>query len=444
MLMLGGRRVRVWAALAALLILSAGTFIVYRQTSDGPLAAGQPAHRPAGESVLLALYRVEAEAARDGWSAARQRQAGDLRYTLGDLPGAVANWSLAADADPARLEQLARAHVTLERWPDAVDTLERLIAAQPDHAWGHWQLGMLLAAFDPWRASTHLRQAAREPVYAADATALVEVLASDTGDPLISMRVGLALSEMRRWSLAEQAFQQAARIGYPFPEALAYAALARERQGKDGGPWMRQALTLGVNVPQVQFVHGLQRRAAGEYEASRDAFIQAVRLDPNNPAYFSELGTAYHLLFDYERAQRWLRMAVQISDDDPRFQERLAVFYAQEGYHLPAVDVEYLRQTADSIPPDPDLLAGLAWALYTTGDDNRALAQLDVALDLMPDHAQALYYKAQILLARGDLAAARPLVERLARQPSPHTDWAESALLTRFPAAPATDETDRR
>lgn len=441
----GRFRVRLWAALAALLILSAGGLLIFR-LADQPTSdpVGSPATRAAGEPVYLALYRVEAEAARDGWTPAWQWRAGNLRDALGDLPGAVAHWSQAAGDDPHRLETLARAHVTLQRWPDAVDTLQRLVAAQPDHAWGHWQLGMLLAAFDPWQADAHLRQAAREPVYAADAAALIDVLASDPGDPLISMRVGLALAEMRRWSLAEQAFQQAARVGHPYPEALAYVALARERQAKDGSQSMRQALALGADVPQVQFVHGLQRRAAGEYEASRDAFIQAVRLDPNNPAYFSELGTAYHLLFDYERAQRWLRMAVQISGDDPRFQERLAVFYAQEGYHLPAVDVEYLRQSADSIPADPDLLAGLAWALYTTGDDRRALDQLDAALDLMPDHAQASYYKAQILLARGDLAAARPLVERLARPDSPHTAWAESTLAARFPAPPPADESGNR
>lgn len=437
-------RLRLWAASLALLVLFAAGAFVYRQaTSDRPhsLAA---ADQPGGESLVAALYRVEAEAAHDGWTPARHRRAGDARRTLGDLPGAVAHWSLAAGDDPARLEQLARAYVTLEHWPDALDTLDRLVALEPGHRWARWQLGMLLAAFDPWQAEAHLRQAAREPVYAAESRALIDVLTSDPADPLISMRVGLALAERRRWSLAEQAFQQAARVGHPYPEALAYVALARERQSKDGSRWMRQALTLGVDVPQVQFIHGLQRRAAGEYESSRDAFIQAVRLDPNNPAYFSELGTAYHLLFDYERAQRWLRLAVQLSGDDPRFQERLAVFYAQEGYHLPAVDVDYLRQSVDTLPPDPDLLAGLAWTLYSTGDSGRALAQLELALVLDLNHPQALYYTAQILLARDDISAARPLVERLARLDSPHAEWAEATLASHFAAPPAADEAHDR
>jgi tetratricopeptide (TPR) repeat protein len=383
--------------------------------------------------VMQALYQIEAQAAQSGWTRELQLMAGDLWRDIGDLTRAVAYWEAAASTDsdnPELARQLAQAFLTLQRWTEAAAALDHLLTLVPDDSWAHYQLGLIRAPFDPQAAITHLQAVTGDAAYGESARAILPALLNNPADPLISMRVGVALADQNLWPYAELAFQHAAVVGQPFPEALAYAGLSRDQQGKDGSVWIEQALALEPQNPQVLYLHGLHLRVLGEYAQSLDTLIQAATLDPQNPAFLAELGAAYRLVNDMPSAEYWLKTAAALSLGDPGFQELLARFYAEEGYNLTAGGLETLEQTVALLPDDPDVRASYGWALYILGDAEAALSQLDTALAIAPAHPQALYYKAQIWLETGNPGAAEPLFEQVAAADSEFAEEAQRILQT--------------
>jgi tetratricopeptide (TPR) repeat protein len=382
-----------------------------------------PVHRPA-----QALYQIKSDAAQSGWTPGRHQAAGDLAAQMGDLVSAVAHWQAAELSDPLDLRQLASAQLELEHWAGGIDTLRQLLARQPEDTFAHYHLGLSLAATAPLTARDHLLAALTNPTYHLLADELLTVIDADPADPLLAMRVGLVLFQHGHMAQAERAFRYVANLNDPYGEALAYVALSRQRQSKDSDNWMQRALRLSPGSAQVHFLHGLYQRADNALETSRAAFAQAIQLDPNQAAYYAELGIAHQLLLDYDEAAYWLNMAVVVSDNAPTFNTLLAEFYAREGYNVSSLDADQLATLGQDLPLEPELLAGYGWVLYAAGNTSGALTQLNRALDLDAYHPTALYYKARLLLDVGQLADAKSTLERLAPLDSAYQTWAQEAL----------------
>ncbi len=395
-----------------------------------PLLGGEPATVEA-EALTAnlqrgrypqALYQVTALADREGWTPDRLRLAGDLWRELGDLTRALPYWEAAHQHlpdDPVLMHTLAEAYLMTQRWPHAVDQLHRLVELDAGDAWAHYHLGLLRAAYDPQAATAHLQAASQTAAYRVTASRLLAVLDSQAEDLLLGMPVGLVLAEAELWPYAEVAFQHAVDMSPVYPEALAYTGLARDHQGKDGGAWVARALALDPQNPVVRFIEGLHLRHTGDLQGSLDALVQAVALDPQNPAYYAELGTAYHLTGDLENAERWLRVAVDVSNQAAEFQRLLALFYAQEAPGLTSGGMSDLEMVATLMPDDPEVQASLGWARYGAGDTQAALEYLDAVLEVVPDHPRSLYYKARIALESERWDDARALLERLVTLNSP-------------------------
>jgi tetratricopeptide (TPR) repeat protein len=323
---------RIRAALIPALLVLLAIFIapvrfnqLHPATPEDLLHADLAANHP-----TQALYQVLTLAAQTGWTEDLARTAAHLWETLGDVSRAAAYWELAVKNDPTDLgvaKQLARTDLDLQDWSAAVIALNHVIKLSPDDTWAHYQLGLLQAAFDPQQALVHLRTASREPTYRDTATALLFLGGAKANDPTTVMRVGLVFASLHLWGYAEMVFQYAVDLAAPFPEALAYTGLARDNQGKDGGSQIEQAVTLAPLNAQVRYLEGLHLRLGGDNSASLNALLQAMNLDPLNPAYAAELGSAYQLVDQLGQAEYWLKQAVALSRNDSRFQDLLAQFY---------------------------------------------------------------------------------------------------------------------
>src|SRR5690606_13586201 len=117
---------------------------------------------------------------------------------------------------------------------------------------------------------------------------------------------------------------------------------------------------------------------------------------------------------DLQNAERWLRVAVEISEGAAHFQQRLALFYAETAYNLDAGGLTTLQDSTVLLPNDPDVRAGFGWALHTMGDSEAGLLQLDRALEIAPNHPRALLYKARIWLETGNMEGAVRLLTLVA------------------------------
>lgn len=365
--------------------------------------------------LFQALYRLEAQAAETGWTAGLARQAGDLWAEAGDVERALDLWAAAQVFDPsdvALARRLAQGDVELQRWPAAVDALERLLVLAPDDVWAHWQLGLLRSGANPPVAEAHLRATMTEPAYQPVALALLNAQ-RDNDELPPGMAAGLVLVSLELWPYAEVAFMYAADATAPYPLALAYAALTRSQQGKPAEALMQQAIALAPDDALVRYLQGLHLRATGDSLASLEALGLAVTLDPENPAYQAELASAYRLLGRLHEAEYWFEAAVRVSNGDARFQSLLAQFYADEAHNLTDAGVDALADAA-RVSDEADIQAGYGWALYLAGRQAEALTLLETLLHAEPDNARALYYRGRILVETGDVEAGHALLRRAA------------------------------
>ena len=376
------------------------------------------------------LYNIRAQAQQSGWTSQLHMQAGELYYKVGDFNNTIAHWEAAELTDATTIQRLADIYIQMHQWTSATDKLTKLIDMKNNHSWANYHLGLIKSPIDPSGAIPFLRIASRVPQYSDVAVDILEVVESHAANPLASIYVGQAFAAKNLWPYAEYAFRHAAIISNPYPEALAYLGLSRIQQGKDGTVWIEQALTLGENSAEVHYIYGLYLRHLEQLKESQHAFIQATLLDPSNPAYYAELGFATQLLRNYDEAAHWFRIAVDVSNDAPEFQQILTSYYVQAGINLSPNNLPFLQEIIEDIhSEDPSLYAKLGWSLFTLGDTAGGLNQIDTALTLDPESEIALYYKAYILIDSGDFESAEPYVIQLTEATDIfYRDWAIQQL----------------
>ena len=362
-------------------------------------------------------YFIAAQAAEQGWTVELLWAAGDAWSAQGDLTRALPYWQAAVDAggaDSRLLYGLVEGYAHIGAWGRAAGALDALLTQQPDDPWAHYQAGLLRAATNPAAAADHLSRAATVESYRPLALELRAVIGGQVADSALAVAVGAALARVDLWPYAELAFQHAVDLSGFYPEALAYVALARAQQGKDGSAQMEVALAQAADEARVQYLHGVYLRALDDRAGSRDAFASAARLDPLNPAYYAELGTAYRLLNEMAEAERWLQTAVLISEDDPRFAQLLSLFYAETAYNTEAI-IEAALAAAEG---------EVEWAQPAAD----AVDLLNTALALAPENPGLLMYKARLWLQSGNRDGARALLEQVAAAESPWQAEAQALL----------------
>lgn len=277
------------------------------------LLAGSAAAQPA--SPAERLYPILSEAAQTGWTADRRRDAAELTLAMGDVDAAIAHYEAALLIDPRddlTARRTAELAVQNSRWDHAADALRRLIALLPDDPWANLHLGLILAPAAPQESLTYLRRAAQTGM--APPAELIETLeqfaAARSGLPLA---VGAVMTDAALYGYAERAFELAVALDPDTAQALASVALVRAIQGKDGQPWLDEALGFGSESAQVYVAAGLYYRAIGQDFISLEMFLNALSRDPLNPEINAEVSTSYGLLGDMATADFWARQAQMLA-----------------------------------------------------------------------------------------------------------------------------------
>ncbi|PJF27923.1 MAG: hypothetical protein CUN53_02260, partial [Phototrophicales bacterium] len=283
---------------------------------------------------------LEYTAHTSGWTADSLAAAAQSYRLIGDLTQASIHYERALSLDlewvgrASAMQSLAEIYLERADWARAFDILQSLSAAAPS-PWGFFQLGLIAAPVDPTAGLRYLQQA-DDSVYLRLLAELRPVL---TGDQVSPLRIGVILLNHDLLPYAEHAFTIAAETAIDSETtalAFAYGALARDRQGKPGGDWIARAVALSPNNFMVRYLQGLHLRHIGDERASLNALIAAAALNPQDPALFAELGTAYRLVGDMTSAERWLREAVRLSNNDPRFVALLTDFQTAQRADLQA------------------------------------------------------------------------------------------------------------
>lgn len=238
--------------------------------------------------------------------------------------------------------------------------------------------------------------------------ALLQVLEGLASNPvdLGYVRIGVALLNTGENRLAEAALSRALGFRPAYPEATAYLALARARQGKEALGAAEQAVALAPDSPVVQYLAGLVWKEAGRPYYARRHLEAAWSLDPTNPAFAVEIASTHRLEDHNALAEAWLEEAVKQGNDAYEWRLRLAQFYVDEEYKVEEAGLPLAEALAAEQPDDAEAHATLGWAYFVTGDVEAAFVEMDRALALNPNLPRAVVHYGALLESQGRLSEA--------------------------------------
>jgi len=298
---------------------------------------------------------------------------------------------LSPDEPQIRLN-LASIYKSTGRNGAAVDELRRALSEQPDNADAHRQLGDLLAGEGRVdEGLSELRRAvALQPQYWRNYQSL-----------------GLFFYQHGRLAEAITTFQRLVSLrpddALPYQQLgaayLANGDSVHARENFERSVRIRPNATSFTNLGTIDYSERNFDRAARQYE-------QAVRLSPQRPAYWRNLGDAYVKLgrrddakSSYEKAVAAGREALTVNPADAAVLSELAINEAKLGRRQDAVGHAMAAVTINPRGAEPAYNLAVVYAL--NGDASQAMARLQDAI--------ARGSSRQQMAADEDLASLRPL-----------------------------------
>ncbi len=244
-------------------------------------------------------------------------------------------------------------------------------------------------------------------------------LAQRGRDPVFFARYGRVAQKLERWDEAESAFAQALRLDPGFAPAMeCMGDLWATRTDKNEAEsfevakgWFLKALRRERSARTLTFL-GATYRALGDNVAARDAFAEAVQLDPNKAEALYNLGVAVEEK-DVQRSVELMERAIEI---DPSYfvaHQELGKLYQKAG-DLPRAEY-HLRRSLEIEPGEFWSLLYLANALAVQGKSGEAEQNYRLATSLHPEREDGEEFLASFLESIGKKQEAAAV--RGARKP---------------------------
>jgi len=396
-------------------------------------AAPPAAARPSLEPVALPDLSNAAESVQ---SQVRARYAGleaaiakadTPSSALADAYGEMGKLFIATeyyDAAEACLENAAVLAPSEMRWPyylghvfrlkndpmKAASAFERAIAIKGDEVPALvWLAEMHLTLNEPQAAEAPLGKArALEPNAGAVLYGLGRVA-------LAKQNYAEAVSDLER---ALTAAPQATRIHYPL--AMAYRGLGKKDQAdahlrlRGNGELTPPDPLMGELADLLQNASAFEARGSKALEDKQwsEAVAQlskAIALAPNNASTHLNLGTAYYMQGDADRAMGQYREAIRLSPSFTRAHFVLGLLLETRGDDRGAIDE--FTATIGGDPKNLDARFSLANALRRNGRVEESLTQYDEILRADPSVSQASFGSAMGLVRLGRYREARDRLE---------------------------------
>lgn len=344
--------------------------------------------------------------------------------------------------------ELADDYLALNDLPAARDALERAVAAAPDDASLHFQLGDILARLgDLAAAAGQLRAAiARRPGYAAAHARLADVLIAqnDSAGPgahngAVAAHAAAASLEQHDATLPDAAVE-AARLAVALEgqradhwRALGVALRAQGALVEAIGA-LRRAHELDPEAPRFAFLLGLALLEHGDPAAALSPLSAAVAAAPEIAAYHGHLGVAQRamvaLITDPDalraapaerrtalaQARRALQQATGLDPNNARWWYELGLVEQQAACHTAAVEAFdralELEHAAGAMPGEhgvaqADIVRCRALSRYLLDRADDARADLEMLVQNGVARPDDRYMLGRVLLDLGDAAAAR-------------------------------------
>ncbi|MFH2101826.1 MAG: tetratricopeptide repeat protein [Chloroflexota bacterium] len=379
---------------------------LWQQAGSSALEGGDTA-----EAIrLFEQARHRGQLSLDGWVVL-----GDLYTEQGDPVRAIETWSeamslfktgsLLGDPGPLLNRLVDVAHQE-DNFVSEEALLGDWLAADPQAAYAHYRLGLVLSLTDPDRALDEILLATSlDPELDAPVQAMRLALSSalSTDDRAYQMLItGRGLANLSEWGLAREAFRQALEMDNSYGEAWAWLGEAEQQLGGDGFAHLQRAIFLAPDSAMVQVLVGLYWQREGEMSLAITTYRNAVALEPFNPAWQLTLAGAYEGAGDLISALEHYSLATDLGPGEAIYWRMLAVFCLRNGVELMPTGVPAARRLVVLAPDDwlSHDIAGQIW--LDSGNLTQALDEFQRAIELDPSQAAPYLHLGVLYLQTGD------------------------------------------
>jgi len=340
------------------------------------------------------------------------------------------------------LLSLGNLYQTAGRFDDAEKTLKRAIALDPKNPTANVTLATVLmqtgraAQAEPYmkiastsvgtmRASLGMADYYVSVGRLAEALAILDKLAL-TPDGFAAARIRTATIEYASGHKKE-AHSHLREVLVKEPNnsaALSMEArlLLGEYRFEDAKVLVNQALAADPRSASAQFALGQIHLAQGDMESARKAFAQAVATDPRRSDAQVELAKIHMGRREFDTAIQYVRTAIKENPDaiEPHLMLVRALTVRPDDVPLAVVE---LKQLLVRYPNSPDVQTLAGRAEYERGDKITARRFFERALQIDPDHVEALSGLTTLDAEGRRLPEARSRIEaRVAANQKPDAD----------------------
>jgi protein O-mannosyl-transferase len=186
---------------------------------------------------------------------------------------------------------------------------------------------------------------------------------------------------------------------------------------RDPGALWEETLKVTTTSPTVYCNYGTVYVEKGEWAKALLFFQKAVELAPGMEVAYLNMGKIYHRMGRKDKVREMFQIALALNPENLNAVALVAVTLREDGKE--SVAIELLKE-AIARHPDPMLMSELGTSYREAGREQEALEAFNNALRVQPLLPDPYTGKALILISRGDIDNAIPLLKQsVALEPTP-------------------------
>ena len=151
--------------------------------------------------------------------------------------------------------------------------------------------------------------------------------------------------------------------------------------------YLTRARKMVATSPDTLYRFALVALGAGLYEEANGTLLAAIKLNPNDPAYFLALGTTWIKKPDLVEAEQAFRRALHLQPDNPRAQMNLGYTLLEQKKYPEAR--EWLEKSVQKDKSVPETFYYLGQIAQGQNEDERAIEFIKQALALVSSYSFA-------------------------------------------------------
>ena len=198
-------------------------------------------------------------------------------------------------------------------------------------------------------------------------------------------------SQVRYWQNSLALWEHALQVTENEPSAHYHlaAALAQKGRFEEAAEHCRVALELR-KTPNAEILSNMGSiyNNLGRYTEAIEAFVQAIKVDPNHADAYVGLGNTFGKLGRHKEAEQAAKQAIKIEPDLAEAYSILGAAYFSQNDWTDAI--EAFRQAIRIQPDYAQAYYSLSLALLQSGDKNSAVKEYEILKTLDPQKANLL------------------------------------------------------